>query len=160
MILSFEVLSHETIRQILLQASDSLENIDWGTTPKKHVDTPFIEADGFWTGLQQKGRRSQRKSETHLAVVHEGWEKRQGLGHRADYRLKSSTYVTTIAASEEDIWEKTWLRLNQKYKDLDRTTFVINGDLAPWINKGTEHFKKAAGTPLFYFLITLLSIKF
>ncbi len=138
-----QVLSHEKIRQTLLQASDTLEDIEREVTPKKRVDTLFIEADGFWTGVQHKGRRSRRKRETHLAVVHEGWEKRQGLGHKADYRLENPTYITTIADSEEDIWEETWLRLNQKYKDLDQTTFIINGDLAPWINKGTEHFKNA-----------------
>ena len=138
-----QVLSHEKIRQILLQASDSLENTKGEDSPQKHVDILFIEADGFWTGVQQKGRRSRRKRETHLAVVHEGWEKRQGLGNKADYQLKNPTYITTIANSKEDIWEKTWLRLNQKYKDLDQTIIIINGDLAPWIKKGTEHFKNA-----------------
>ena len=138
-----QVLSHEKIRQILIQASDTLENIEREVAPQKSVDTLFIEADGFWTGVQHKGRRSRRKRETHLVVVHEGWEKRQGLGHKADYRLKNPTYITTIAHSEEDIWEETWLRLNQKYKALDQVTFIINGDLAPWINKGTEHFKNA-----------------
>ena len=43
--------------------------------------------------------------------------------------------------SEENTWEETWLRVNQKYKDLDQTTFIINGGLASWINEGTECFK-------------------
>ncbi|HHV36137.1 MAG TPA: ISLre2 family transposase [Syntrophomonadaceae bacterium] len=139
-----QVLSHEKIRQILIQASDVLKNT-FSEKPivKRQVDALFIEADGFWTGVQRKRRRFRRKRETHMVVVHEGWERRQGQGKKTDYRLKNPMYITVIADSDEDIWEETWLRITQKYKDINKTRIIINGDLAPWIRAGTEHFKGA-----------------
>lgn len=143
----YQVLSHEKIRQILIQVSDALKlkNTAFSekSTFKRHVDILFIEADGFWTGVQRKGRKSRRKRETHMIVVHEGWERRQGQGKKADYRLKNPMYITAIAGKEEDIWEETWLRIAQEYKDINKTQIIINGDLAPWISAGTEHFENA-----------------
>lgn len=140
----YQVLSHEKIRQILIQASDALKNA-FREEPavKRHVDILFIEADGFWTGVQQKGRKSRRKRETHMIVVHEGWERRQGQGNKADHRLKNPMYITAIADKSVDIWEETWLRIAHEYKDINKTQIIINGDLAPWISAGTEHFKCA-----------------
>jgi Ni/Co efflux regulator RcnB len=142
-----QVLSHEKIRQILIQVSDAFKqkNTTFSEEPtfKRHVDILFIEADGFWTGVQHKGRKFRRKRETHMIVVHEGWERRQGQGKKADYRLKNPMYITAIAGKEEDIWEETWLRIAQEYKDINKTQIIINGDLAPWISAGTEHFENA-----------------
>jgi hypothetical protein len=49
-----QVLSHEKIRQILIQVSDAFKqkNTTFSEEPtfKRHVDILFIEADGFWTG--------------------------------------------------------------------------------------------------------------
>lgn len=140
----YQVLSHEKIRQILVQASDALKNSLYEKPAgKRTVDTLFIEADGFWTGVQRKGRKKKRKRETHLVVVHEGWERRQGHGENTDYRLKNPMYITAIAGSKESVWEQTKIRLAQRYKNLKRTQIVINGDLAPWIRAGTEYFKNA-----------------
>ena len=139
----YQVLSHEKIRQVLLRASGALKNAINEKPGKKHVDTLFIEADGFWTGVQRKGRKTRNKRETHLVVVHEGWERRQGLGENADYRLKNPMYITVIAGSKESVWEQTRLRLAQRYKNLKGTRIIINGDLAPWIRAGTEHFRNA-----------------
>ncbi len=139
-----QVLSHEKIRQIVIQASAVLKN-SFKKKPagKRTIDTLFIEADGFWTGVQRKGCKKKRKRETHLVVVHEGWERRQGLGENTDYQLKNPMYVTVIAGSEESVWDQTQIRLAQRYKNLKETRVIINGDLAPWIRSGTEYFKNA-----------------
>lgn len=138
----YQVLSHEKIRQILVQASEMLKNsLNEKPAGKRTVDILFIEADGFWTGVQSKGRKKKRKRETHMVVVHEGWERRQGHGKNADYRLKNPMYITVIAGSEESVWEQTKIRLAQRYKNLKETRIVINGDLASWIRAGTEYFK-------------------
>lgn len=139
----YQVISHEKIRQVLIQSSGALKNSFNEEPVKRRVDTLFIEADGFWTGVQRKGRKTSRKRETHLVVVHEGWERRQGRGKNTDYQLKNPMYIAVIASSEEDVWEQTLLRLLQKYENLSQTRFIINGDLAPWIRAGTEHFRNA-----------------
>ncbi len=141
----YQVLSHEKIRQILLQAADALKDaIYMNEKPgKKQVEALFIEADGFWTGVQEKGRKTKQKRETHLVVVHEGWERRQGVGENADYRLKNPMYITVTAGNEESAWEQTRLRLAQRYKNLKETQVIINGDFASWIRAGTAHFKNA-----------------
>ena len=141
----YQVLSHEKIRQILLRASDALKDaINMNERPgNKQVGTLFIEADGFWTFVQERGRKTKQKRETHLVVVHEGWERRQGVGENADYRLKNPMYVTVTAGDEESIWEQTRLRLAQRYKNLKDTQVIINGDFAPWIRACTEYFKNA-----------------
>ena len=114
---------------------------------KRRVKTLFIEADGFWTGVQGKelkiSARKKRKRETYLVVVHEGWEIRQGLGKKTDYRLKNPMYITVLDGSEEDVWEQTWLRLLERYENLGQTQFVINGDFAPWIRAGTNYFRNS-----------------
>ena len=139
----YQIISHEKIRQVLIQASETLRGTMEEKPVKKRVKTLFIEADGFWTGAQYRGRRKRRKRETHLVVVHEGWEKRQGRGKKADYRLKNPMYITVIAGCEEGIWEQTQLRLLQRYEDLSQIQFVINGDFAPWIRTGAKYFRNA-----------------
>jgi len=57
-----QVLSHEKIRQILIQASDALKKtFDEKPPGKRTADTLFIEADGFWTGVQQREDKTRRK---------------------------------------------------------------------------------------------------
>jgi len=148
----YQVLSHEKIRQILLRASDALKDaINMNERPgNKQVGTLFIEADGFWTFVQERGRKTKQKRETHLVVVHEGWERRQGVGENADYRLKNPMYVTVTAGDEESIWEQTRLRLAQRYKNLKDTQVIINGDFAPWIRACTEYFKNALYQYVFF----------
>jgi len=142
-----QVISHEKIRQVLIQASRALEKTFKEKPVKRRVKTLFIEADGFWTGVQGKelkiSARKKRKRETYLVVVHEGWEIRQGLGKKTDYRLKNPMYITVLAGSEEDVWEQTWLRLLERYENLGQTQFVINGDFAPWIRAGTNYFRNS-----------------
>ena len=139
-----QVISHEKIRQLLVQASGLLKDtINKKPAGKRIVGTLFIEADGFWTGVQRKGRKKKRKRETHLVVVHEGWERRQGCGEKTDYQLKNPMYIAVIAGSKESVWEQVSHRVAQRYKNLKETQIIINGDLAPWIRAGTEYFKNA-----------------
>ncbi len=137
------VLSHETIRQLLLAASDALQKDDPTPAPRKEVDIIFIEADGFWTGVQRQGRKTRRKRETHLVVVHEGWQQRQGKGAKADYRLLNPLYIPVISGSVEEIWEQVWTAVAQRYKNLSATQVIINGDLATWIRSGVGQFTRA-----------------
>ena len=139
-----QVISHEKIRQILVQASGALKDtFNKKPAGKRVVGTLFVEADGFWTGVQRRGRKKKRKRETYLVVVHEGWERRQGCGKKTDYQLINPMYITVIAGSGESIWEQVWHRLAQEYKNLKETQIIINGDLAAWIRAGTEYFKNA-----------------
>ena len=134
------VLSHETIRQLLLAASDALQKDDPAPVPRKEVDMLFIEADGFWTAFQRQGCETRRKRETYLVVVHEGWQRRQGTGAKTDYRLLNPLYIPVISGSLEDIWEQVWTAVAQRYKNLSATQVVINGDLAAWIRSGVGQF--------------------
>jgi len=49
------VLSHEKIRQLLIKSSNTLQKAVKPEVPKKKVGILFIEADGFWTGVQKRG---------------------------------------------------------------------------------------------------------
>ena len=108
------------------------------------VEIIFIEADGFWTGVQRRSmearKKGRKKRETKMVVVHEGWEKRQGGG----YRLKNTMYVTSdTLEAEEGIWDRVRLRIAEKYRDIDNIPVIINGDFAAWIREGTEYFGNA-----------------
>lgn len=50
------------------------------------------------------GSKTRNKRETHLVVVHEGWEKRQGLGENADYRLKNPKERKALLLNEVNWW--------------------------------------------------------
>ncbi len=135
-----QVLSHEKIRQLLLDSSELLKNTFEPNEQKKKVNILFIEADGFWTGVQRQGRKTRKKRETQLVVVHEGWEKRQGGG----YRLKNPMYITSDTLEKgEGIWDRVRLRVVEKYRDIDSIPIIINGDFASWIRGGVDYFKNA-----------------
>lgn len=135
-----QILSHEKIRQLLIESSDTVKKTFETQEQKKKVEIIFIEADGFWTGVQKRGRKVRRKRETQLVVIHEGWEKRQAN----DYRLKNPMYITSDNLEKgEEIWDRVRIRMAEKYKDIDRTFVIINGDFAPWIRGGVAYFKNA-----------------
>jgi len=138
-----QVISHEKIRQILIQTSETLGKKIMEKPVKKKAKVLFIEADGLWTGVQHRANKSKKKRETLLVTVHEGWKTRQGNGDKADYQLVNPIYITDLAGSEEEIWEQVMLRLSEEYEDPAKVRFVINGDGAPWIRRGTEYFRKA-----------------
>ena len=134
------VLSHEKIRQLLIKSSNTLQKAVKPEVPKKKVGILFIEADGFWTGVQKRGVVKGKKRETKLVVVHEGWEKRQ----KDDYRLKNPMYITSEDLEEgEELWDKVYLKVWEKYEDINTIPVIINGDFASWIRSGINYFKNA-----------------
>jgi len=133
-----QILSHEKIRQLLIESSEQLELKEAPEEKKKKVEMLFIEADGFWTGVQKRGNKSKKKRETKLIVVHEGWEKRQA----GDYKLKNPMYFTSYRSEKAaDLWDRVFLRLWSKYEDIGSIPVIINGDFASWIRGGTDCFK-------------------
>jgi len=140
-----QILSHEKIRQLLIHSSDTIKNT-YKKEPekKKKVDILFIEADGFWTGVQKEGKRRQKKKrETHMIKIHEGWEKRQGK-EKEDYKLKNPMYVTSDNLEEdEELWDRVRLRITERYQSIDGIPIIINGDFASWIRAGVDCFGNA-----------------
>ena len=140
-----QVLSHEAIRQALLEVSTSIEreteNKVLKQEGKRKVEALFIEVDGFGAGLQQVKKGEQRRKEVKLAVIHEGWTRRQGRGDKEDYRLLNPTYIPTNKESK-DFWEEVRAIAQTEYKDIDSIPVIINGDGASWIRQGAEHFRK------------------
>ena len=142
-----QVLSHEAIRQALLEVSAAyerdVENEIVRKEGEKEVKALFIEVDGFGARMQKNkgvGRRNHRR-EVKLAVIHEGWVPR-GNGKKTDYRLLNPIYIPVLSESA-DFWEHVRGRLHAIYKDIDSTLIVINGDGAPWIREGTSSFGKS-----------------
>jgi hypothetical protein len=133
-----QILSHEKIRQLLIETSELLQKQGVPEEKKKKVRILFIEADGFWTGVQKKGFKTKKKRETKLIVVHEGWEKRQA----DDYKLKNPIYLTSYRSEKAaDFWDRVYLRIWSKYEDLGSIPIIINGDFASWIRGGLDCFK-------------------
>jgi len=133
-----QILSHEKIRQLLIESSERLEQKEGPEEKKKKVKILFIEADGFWTGVQKRGNKTKKKRETKLIVVHEGWEKRQA----DDYKLKNPMYFTSYQSEKAaDLWDRVFLRIWSKYEDLGSIPIIINGDFASWIRSGIDSFK-------------------
>lgn len=132
------VLSHEKVRQIVVESSEVIKKDLHMPEVKKKARILFIEADGFWTGVQGEPRR--KKKETYMVVVHEGWEPRKGGG----YRLINPMYITSEELETgEDIWDVVRWKIAEKYENIDEIQIVINGDFAPWIRAGAEYFKNA-----------------
>jgi len=140
-----QVLSHEAIRQALLEVSTSLEreteNKVLKEEGKRKVEALFIEVDGFGARLQQVKKGEKRRKEVKLAVIHEGWTRRQGRGDKEDYQLLNPKYIPTNKESK-DFWEEVRGIMQAEYKDIDSIPVIINGDGAPWIRQGAEHFRK------------------
>jgi len=134
-----QILSHEKIRQLLIETSETIQHQDEAEVTKKQVPIIFIEADGFWTGIQKRGKKAKKKRETKLVVVHEGWEKRQ----TDDYQLKNPIYFTSYPGEKaEDFWDRVYLKVWNIYEDLNSIPVIINGDFASWIRGGIKYFKK------------------
>jgi len=133
-----QILSHEKIRQLLIESSEQLQMKEAPEEKKKKVRILFIEADGFWTGVQKRGKKTKMKRETKLVVVHEGWEKRQA----GDYKLKNPMYFTSYPSEKvEDFWDRVYLRIWSTYEAIGSIPIIINGDFASWIRGGTDSFK-------------------
>lgn len=144
-----QVLSHEGIRQILIEIAEAAQreraNTVVRSNGKRRADVLFIEVDGFNAYLQRpRGSRGKkrRRTETKVAVIHEGWEVRQGKGRSKDYRLKNPLYIPVFKESE-DFWEYVRGYLSGIYADIDEVLIIINGDGAEWIAPGVRWFAKA-----------------
>lgn len=141
-----QLLSHEGIRQILIEVGEAAqrdrENMAMRRDGKRRVDAVFIEVDGFHAPLQSRGgKRGRRRAESKLAVIHEGWEVRQGKGRSKDYRLKNPTYLPVFQESEA-FWERVRGHVSGLYTGIDEVPVIVNGDGAEWIAPGAQWFGK------------------
>jgi hypothetical protein len=142
-----QVLSHEAIRQALLELGAAcereLENRIVKEDGKRTAKVLFIEADGFWTRLQKnrKCKRENQGREVKMVVIHEGWVPRSN-SKNSDYRLVNPTYICGLEESY-DFWEHVRGVLNANYRDIDKILIVINGDGASWIREGATHFARS-----------------
>lgn len=141
-----QALSHESIRRRVIRRGEMLACEEENTASADRATCTFlgIEADGFWVSMQKrKESEKKKKREVKLAVMHAGWSVRQGK-EKVDYALKEK--LCHLEAGErggEAFWEKVRGRAARRYGDIDRVQVVINGDEAPWIRQGVEHFARA-----------------
>lgn len=142
-----QVLSHEGIRRILLDVGEAKQrdrdNRAIRSEGKRRVKALFIEVDGFNAYLQARGSRKQRRKrhENKVAVIHEGWQVRQGSGKEGDYRLVNPTYLPIMGADRESFWEEIRGAVAGTYDRIDEIPVIINGDGAEWIAPGADHFR-------------------
>lgn len=76
------------------------------------------------------------------AVIHEGWERRQGRDGREDYRLVNPTFLPVVEGDAEAFWETVRGELSARYVDVDRMWVIVNGDGEEWIGQGVEPFAR------------------
>lgn len=134
------VLSHESVRQAVLEAGEKAAQQALGRRKepagKKRVQVLWIEADGGIIALQRSRRR---RVEEKLVVSHEGWRRRHPASE--EYELVHPR-AFALAAEGEDFWDAASRELMRHY-DLEDSVVVINGDRAGWIRRGVEMFPRA-----------------
>lgn len=141
-----QVLSHEAIRQALLEVGASCERDQQNKIVtgegEREVKALFLEVDGFSARMQKDKKRKRRnqRHEAKMAVIHEGWAPRH-KGKKTDYRLVNPTYVCDLKGAE-DFWEQVRGILHATYRDVDSIPVIINGDGAEWIRQGATSFAK------------------
>ena len=134
-LLGYPVISHEQIRQKVLQIEARerrTENVEL-----KQNKVLFLEMDGLNVALQQSNKRTH---EVKVGMVHEGWDKRHPQSN--EYVLLNKTYTHTLANGEA-FWETFTRDLEQQYDITEDTYVIINGDGAPWIRAGVDYFPHA-----------------
>ena len=125
-LLGYKVMSHETIRQHILQ----LEVL---AKEKQDIfgDVLFVEVDGLYIKRQDKNKRGREEK---IASVHQGWEvngKRVSLVNKRHFHHRD----------KKPFWESFEQFLIDTYNyDPTRHRIVINGDGANWIKTGHEYF--------------------
>jgi hypothetical protein len=128
--LGYSVLSHEAIRQHLLET----EPIAKPQEPILH-QVLFVEVDGLFVKHQEKGVRGK---EERVAKIHQGWEKN---GKRI--RLKHRRHF--IHRGKKPFWEALEDFLAETYAyDPTVHKLVINGDGAAWITACRDYFRDRA----------------
>ena len=128
-LLGYKVISHETIRQHLLQTEVTFRK------PTEQIrKVLFVEVDGLYV-KRQRGKR--RGREEKIASVHEGW---MVNGKRASLLAKRHY----VHKGKEPFWEgfEQFLMDNYNYNPSEHR-LVINGDGAQWITVCQDHFKNA-----------------
>lgn len=131
-LLGYRVISHETIRQHLMEIV---------SIPKERelLERPvlFVEVDGLYTKRQGRGKK-RRGKEVKIAAVHQGWVttgKRISLKGKRHYLHDDS----------KPFWEGFEEFLMDTYHyDPTRHYLIINGDGANWITACRDHFKDRA----------------
>lgn len=129
-LLGYRVISHEAIRQHLLE----VEAMQKDRQPITHP-VLFIEVDGLYLKRQEK--RIKGKEEK-IAAVHQGWEvngKRVSLKEKRHY----------VHRGKEPFWEGLETFLMEAF-DYDPAVhrLVINGDGATWITACRDYFQGRA----------------
>jgi hypothetical protein len=128
--LGYPGMSHETIRQHLLEIS---------ALPKAREPVQrqvlFVEVDGLYVKHQGKGKRGKEEK---IAAVHQGWEVN---GKRV--RLKNKRHF--IYRGGKPFWEafEDFLIAHYAY-DPTVHRLVINGDGAAWITACRDYFRDRA----------------
>ncbi len=131
-LLGYPVLSHEAIREKLIERAEEPVKV----VEKRKAKVLFVEADGLYTKLQ---RRKRRGMEHAMAAVHEGWVK---VGKRV--QLKDKQYY--LHQGDGDFWEGFGDFLAERYEIDEDTWLVVNGDGAPWIGECESYFHKCIYT--------------
>src|SRR5699024_11039767 len=134
-LLGYQAMSHEQIRQKVLQT----EEVDHFVAEAKRekVAALFLEVDGIHTPLQAHEKESR---EVKIGTVHEGWERRHPSSE--EYQLVNKTYYHNLENSDS-FWEGLSRQLYEQYDISEETPIVINGDRAPWIREGVSYLPQA-----------------
>lgn len=129
-LLGYRVISHETIRQHLL-------DVEMIRKEPQSLRQPvlFVEVDGLYLKRQEKGIRGREEK---IAAVHQGWEingKRVKLKEKRHY----------VHRGKVPFWEGFETFLIETY-DYDPTVhrLIINGDGANWITACRDYFQGRA----------------
>ncbi|HHY35713.1 MAG TPA: ISLre2 family transposase, partial [Firmicutes bacterium] len=135
-----QVVSHETIRQLILRLGEFLEKEEAGKREepqgKRRVPVLFVEADGYWVSMQREKDRKVR-----MMVSHEGWQPRTPGSD--EYELVNKSHYLETDMQGEDFWDNASRHLCSVYDIDEKTLVIINGNRAKWIRKGVEYFPNA-----------------
>lgn len=138
-LLGFPAVSHESIRQAVIEVGTALEaaGAEEREDPQgdRQVDVIFLEADGMHISLQQEQNRS---VEEKVLTTHEGWEPRHPSS--AEFALVN---VDQFRTNDADFWEAGSRHVYSRYDITEDTLVVLNGDRAKWIRKGVKYFPQA-----------------
>lgn len=137
-----QVVSHESVRQVVLAMGKGLEE-----EQAKRLETPegtrklpilFLEVDGLGVPLQRSD--GAKRVEEKLLTVHEGWRRRYPGSDSDEYELVNKRHYRTQA---RDFWDPASRFVYSLYDIDEDTVVVINGDRAGWIRQGVNYFPNA-----------------
>ena len=124
----YPVISHEAIRQLVLEAEAPLH------CPVDQQYGRMLFVGGRWT-VCLSPREEKTGQGRQILIVHEGW-KRNGL------RIEFVNQRHYVHEGKREVWEGFEEFLMNEYAyDPYRDLLVINGDGAPWITACREYFK-------------------